>query len=109
MALIRSGTSPTMGAASPFRVVLTRLATDKGYLKVTTSDPKKLLADYPDLTMAELDALRDAAVLSGADLSKVDPLHSQSAAARPGSGVALGGDGCCCCCCCGVTGQIRMG
>jgi len=111
MALIRSGSSSVTvgGAAGQFRTVLTKLATDKGYLQATISNPAKLLADYPDLTVEELDALRDAAVLSGADFSRIDPLHAQMVGTRPGAGVALGGDGCCCCCCCGVTGKITMG
>lgn len=108
MALIgKEGSTATIGASgSRFRDVLTRLATDKGYLKATTDQPSKLLNDYPGLTVQELDALRDAAVLSGADLSKVDPLHAQMAAKRPGTGASLGGNGCCCCCCCGTTGQV---
>ena len=93
--------------ASQFKAVLTKLATDKGYLQATTKDPRKLLKDYPQLTIQELGALRDAAVLSGADVSAVDPLHADVAGARPGSGATLGGDGCCCCCCCGVTGTIK--
>ena len=96
------------GGGSQFKSVLTKLATDKGYLQTTTKDPKKLLADFPQLTIQELDALRDAAILSGVDVSNIDPLHEKIADARPGSG-ALGGDvtACCCCCCCGVTGAIK--
>ena len=111
MALIRSGSSSVTvgGAAGQFRTVLTKLTMDKGYLQATINNPAKLLADYPDLTVEELGALRHAAVLSGADFSRIDPLHAQMVGTRPGAGVALGGDGCCCCCCCGVTGKITMG
>lgn len=96
------------GGKSPFREVLTRLSTDKGYLQSATANPMKLLEDFPELTIQELDALRDAAILSGADVSNVDPLHARITGARPGSGESLGGDitACCCCCCCGTTGTV---
>lgn len=96
------------GAANQFKAVLTKLASDKGYLQSATMDPKQLLRDYPDLTIQELDALRDAAVLSGVDMSNIDPLHVKIAGIKPGQ-PAIGGDitACCCCCCCGVTGAIE--
>ena len=95
------------GGDSSFKSVLIKLATDKAYLHAATERPGTLLKDFPELTIQELDALRDAAVLSGADVSKIDPLHGAIAQARPGSGEALGGDGCCCCCCCGTTGTSQ--
>lgn len=97
------------GQESSFRKVLTKLSTDKGYLSAASADPKMLIKDYPELTIQELDALRDAAILCGADVTNVDPLHSNLASARPGSGDALGGDitACCCCCCCGTTGAVE--
>jgi hypothetical protein len=97
------------GAASQFKAVLTKLASDKGYLQSATKDPKQLLRDYPDLTIQELDALRDAAVLSGVDMSNIDPLHVKIADTRPGQPGIGGGDitACCCCCCCGATGTIQ--
>lgn len=100
------GPTPQLGLGSTegaFKSVLTKLASDKGYLRATVNMPKKLLEDFPELTIQELDALRDAAILSGADLSNIDPLHAGLAKARPGSGATLGGNGCCCCCCCGTT------
>jgi len=107
MALFGKAGSPGLGGPiSPFRSVLTKLATDKGYLQVALDNPSRLIEDFPDLTIQELDALRDAAALSGVDLSKIDPLHANVSSARPGSGVTLGGDGCCCCCCCGTTGEV---
>lgn len=108
MALMGPGRSPALGGAGgQFKAVLTKLASDKGYLNAATNDPRQLLKDYPDLTIQELDALRDAAVLSGVDMSNIDPLHSRIAATKPGQ-PALGGDitACCCCCCCGITGEV---
>ena len=109
MALMGREPSPGLGGTSgQFKSVLTKLATDKGYLQSATRDPQQLLRDYPQLTIQELDALRDAAVLSGVDMSNIDPLHAKIATAKPGE-PAVGGDitACCCCCCCGVTGAIR--
>jgi len=109
MALMGPERSPNLGGApSQFRAVITKLASDKGYLQSAINDPKQLLVDYPDLTIQELDALRDAAVLSGVDMSNIDPLHVKIAGTKPGQ-PGIGGDitACCCCCCCGVTGTIE--
>lgn len=91
-----------------FRAVLKRLSQDQAYLQETTTNPRKILEDFPDLTLQELDSLRDAAVLSGVDVREIEPLHDGIANMRFGQAL---GDGditaCCCCCCCGVTGAIR--
>ena len=96
------------GTASQFKAVLTKLCTDKGYLRAATANPKKLIEDYPGLTIQELDALRDAAVLSGADVSNVDPLHAKIYYSKPGQRGLGDGDitACCCCCCCCITGDV---
>jgi hypothetical protein len=109
MALIGSDSAPSLGGGggSKFRDVLSRLASDKGYLAACTATPTKILQDYPDLTLRELDALRDAAFLSGVDMTSINPLHEKISGFQLAQ-TQLGGDinGCCCCCCCGVTGQI---
>ncbi len=108
MALIGKARATLGGAPdNGFRAVLKRLSQDQTYRQETTKDPRKILDDFPGLTLQELDALRDAAVLSGVDLSEIEPLHDQIAGKRFGE---LGnGDitACCCCCCCGMTGNIR--
>jgi len=109
MALIGNRDTLLGGASdTAFRAVLKRLSQDQSYRQDTTANPKKVLEDFPGLTLQELDSLRDAAVLSGVDMMEIAPLHDKIANMRFGQQL---GDGditaCCCCCCCGVTGEIR--
>lgn len=86
-----------------FKEVLTRLVSDRNYLLATTANPRAILSDFPTLSVQDLQALRDAAVLSGVDMSNISPLND-GLTIRP-----LGDIGCCCCCCCGVTGAVIHG
>jgi hypothetical protein len=81
-----------------FRDALRRIATDTAYRNSAIQDPRKVLTDFK-LSMQDLRALRDAAVLSGADVSQVDKILSQAELGP------VPADACCCsCCCCGEAG-----
>ena len=110
MALIGEslGYSGTSADGGNFRSVLKRLSGDAAYVTSAIGDPSTILKDYPGLTLQELDALRDSAILSGVDVDSIDP-YRNGVASRTANSPTLGGDGCCCCCCCGVTGAVRRG
>ena len=94
-------TSPT------FKSALTKLATDTRYRQLTMTDPAKIRSDF-NLSINDLSALREAAQLSGADISKID-----SAIRAQRGGVASEDEDilietCCCCCCCGETAAVAF-
>lgn len=93
--------SPSNG----FREALRRIASDNTYRIDVTANPKKLLGDF-QLTKSDVEALRQAAIMSGADLTQVDALLSKPGVANyNGMKPMLMNNGCCCCCCCcGETG-----
>ena len=105
MALIGENSGSTQEG---FRLALRRFSSESQYVAEALSNPSIVLRDFPGLTMHELDSLRDAAVLSGTDVSSIDPLID-GVVNRAAGGPTLGGDGCCCCCCCGATGEVRRG
>jgi hypothetical protein len=81
-----------------FREALRRIASDTAYRNSAIQNPRIVLNDFR-LSLQDLRALRDAAVLSGADVSQVDNLLNQSQVGP------IPADACCCsCCCCGETG-----
>ncbi len=95
-----------LGSHESFRDALRRFSCDSAYVARALNQPSLILQDFPALSMQDLDSLRDAAVLSGVDVSSIDPIID-GVASRAGATPTLGGDGCCCCCCCGVTGVIE--
>ena len=90
-----------------FREALKTLANDVSYRNAAIKNPKKIMDDF-DLSLIELRALRDAAIMSGADVRVVDQMvagEMVAHAAYPGAEVADIDISCCscCCCCCGET------
>jgi hypothetical protein len=95
-----------------FKKALTQLASDDDYRLKATKDPKLIEHDFK-LTVKELHALREAAVLSGADVRAVDALRGKEIAARASKTDELSDEdefsiSCCscCCCCCGETAVV---
>lgn len=62
---VQFATSPTLESA------LSKLATDTRCRQLTTTGPAKIRSDF-NLSVNDLSALREAAQLSGADMSKID-------------------------------------
>lgn len=88
-----------------FRMALSRLASDVTYRERAMKEPTLIVRDF-DLSRKELMALREAAVLSGADISRVDQMRAAEILVNAsGMGVADVDVSCCscCCCCCGET------
>jgi hypothetical protein len=84
-----------------FKTALVRLASDSDYRQRATADPSIVTQDF-QLSERDLQALRQVAVMSGADVSAVDQV-----VADQGQGLASNINvtvSCCCCCCCGETG-----
>jgi hypothetical protein len=99
-------------AKEDFRSALTKLATDQTFRTSAISNPETIENTF-SLSITELQALRDAAVMSGADMSAVDALRGlriqERARGQLSPSLANGTSvSCCscCCCCCGETAVI---
>jgi hypothetical protein len=94
---------------STFQEVLTRLSTDNEYRNKATADPTLLTTDYK-MSLKELQALRQVAILSGADTKVVDRIRVD-AISRAGTNLDSVDVSCCscCCCCCGDTAVMVAG
>jgi hypothetical protein len=92
-----------------FRSALTKLASDPDYRQKAQKEPELIERDFA-LNVKELQALRQVAVLSGADVSVVDVFRGSkiSERARIGNPAEDVDVSCCscCCCCCGETAVI---
>jgi hypothetical protein len=101
-----------------FKKALTKLAGDVAYRNKAIHDPNIITHDFK-LSLAELEALRNAAEMSGADLTQVRKVRAQSfsthatatvsAAAVSAAALRINISCCsCCCCCCGETAVAPM-
>ncbi|MFF4888096.1 hypothetical protein ACWD6Q_34230 [Streptomyces nigra] len=104
------------GERQNFRQALNKLASDPDYRTVATADPQRLVSDF-QLEPKELEALRTAAIMSGADVTAVDLIRADSikqaalgrAKGETWASMENGGSGCsCCCCCCGETSVVTI-
>ena len=93
-----------------FQAVLTRLSTDKDYREQAATDPSLITMDYK-LSLKELQALRQVAILSGADTKVVDRLRADTIVNSGPAGLDSVDVSCCscCCCCCGDTAVTVTG
>lgn len=93
-----------------FKKALNKLATDKAFRDKALKSPEALTTEFK-LSVHELRALRQAAVMSGADVKQIDAIRSRAIKAGLASG-SLAADwdvdiSCCCCCCCGETSVVK--
>lgn len=105
---------PTSGG--DFKKAISKLSADSDYRNRAMKDPSLVTHDFK-LSLSELEALRNAAELSGADLTAVRKVRASSfehLAATPiqrlGAKVSDVNVSCCscCCCCCGETAVAPM-
>ncbi|MEA2998633.1 MAG: hypothetical protein QOK17_466 [Sphingomonadales bacterium] len=94
-----------------FKKALNRLATDERFRSVATAEPAKLTESF-ELSVRELHALRQAAILSGVDMTRINRVRLNEIERMQATSVSLAADwdidiSCCCCCCCGETGVVR--
>jgi hypothetical protein len=92
--------------SATFKNALSKLATDTRYRQIATSDPAKIQSDF-NLNLRDLTALREAAQLSGADMTRIDAIIL----AQKGNVSDVDVDierCCCCCCCCGETAALSL-
>jgi L-alanine-DL-glutamate epimerase-like enolase superfamily enzyme len=93
-----------------FKKALNKLATDQAFREKTLKSPESLTTEFK-LSVHELRALRQAAVLSGADMTQIDSIRSRAIKAGLATGnLAADWDidiSCCCCCCCGETAVVK--
>lgn len=100
--------SPRSGG--DFRRVLSRLASDSAYREAATRDPDLIAKDFK-LTLKELQALRQVAIMSGADVTQVNQIRAQEIRTQAAERLATDIDvSCCscCCCCCGETAVVPL-
>lgn len=91
-----------------FREALTRFASDPSFREEATRNPELVQENFK-LSLEELQALRQVAIMSGADVSEVDKARAQVFERLAGRVKAVDVDvSCCscCCCCCGETAVL---
>jgi len=117
----RAGTArstATVPDGAVFKQVLTKLASNATFRSQALQNPAMITKTYPSLTKLQLEALRDCAILSGANIATINKVRaaaistagSQSAAGA----IVIGGHSLgwsvsccsCCCCCCGETAVL---
>ena len=94
-----------------FKAALNKLSTDAAFRADVEKHPEKLTTTFA-LSLTELHALRQAAQLSGANMSAINKVRASELTriSTVGGAVADVGDinvSCCCCCCCGETSVAR--
>ena len=90
-----------------FAKALRALASDARYRDAATSEPSMVPRDFK-LTVRELKSLREAAILSGADVTAINRLRVGEMAAHINVSEVDNGCCCCCCCCCGETAALVL-
>ena len=123
----RAGTvqsKATVPDGAVFKQVLTKLATSSSFRSQALQDPTVITKKYPSLTMLQLEALRNCAILSGANIKSINKVRaaaiSSSSSINQTGAIVIGGSSggpghsvgwtisctCCCCCCCGETAVL---
>lgn len=92
-----------------FKTALNKLGSDTEFRAQVQKNPAILTKEFR-LSLTELNALRQVAQLTGADLTQINRVRATGIAAFKGAEVA---DidinvSCCCCCCCGETAVLRL-
>jgi|GEM_PF-2820124 hypothetical protein len=108
LAIVNAPVRPLPSRTS-FQEVLTRLSTDSNYRKQAMADPSLITTDYK-MSLKELQALRQVAILSGADTTVVDRVRVESIGRAATTLDSVDVSCCsCCCCCCGDTAVMIAG
>jgi len=117
----RAGTvqsKATVPDGAVFKQVLTKLATSSSFRSQALKDPSVITKSYPSLTKLQLEALRDCAILSGANIASINKVRaaaiSTSSAQTASMTITVSGHSIgwsvsccsCCCCCCGETAVL---
>jgi hypothetical protein len=92
-----------------FKSALNRLGSDNAFRDAVMKDPTTLTKDF-NLSIRELQALRQVAILSGVDAKVIDVQRAKAIQDFAARGAAAEIDvnvSCCCCCCCGETAVIH--
>ncbi len=104
----------TVATAEPdqFRQALTRLASDPAYREQASAEPSIITKDFR-LGLRELQALRQVAIMSGADVTAVNRLRAEAISKGANQSPMAQSDiniSCCscCCCCCGETAVVTL-
>ena len=92
-----------------FKAALNRLGSDDAFRTAVERDPEALTRDY-NLSIQQLHALRQAAILSGVNMTTIEATRIRAIDELNRAGNPLAVDvnvSCCCCCCCGETAVVR--
>ena len=91
-----------------FKAALNRLSTDTTFRKAVLARPETLTKEFK-LSLRELHALRQAAIMSGADMTRINKVRAREIANAKATLTDIDIDiSCCCCCCCGETAVVRI-
>ena len=88
-----------------FKKALNKLGADSEFRDKAMKHPETLTTEF-HLSLQELFTLRQAAILSGVDMTAINKLRA-SELAHGGVAATDINISCCCCCCCGETGVVR--
>ncbi len=94
---------------SVFKKALNKLSTDHAFREKAMTHPETLTNEF-HLSLKDLHALRQAAVLSGADMKAITRVRATEMAHMVSTNQLTDIDidiSCCCCCCCGETSVVR--
>ena len=91
-----------------FKAALSKLGADKAFRAQVEKNPAVLTKEF--LSLTELNALRQVALLTGADITQINKVRATGIAATNRAQLAaIDIDvSCCCCCCCGETAVLRV-
>jgi hypothetical protein len=107
----RAGTTSAAAVVKKgtFGKALQRCVTDSTFYASAIKSPGMITSTFPKISHAELDVLRDCAILTGANVAAINKVRDaaiSSAASSDGAIVDSSGNfvaftyPCCCCCCC---------
>src|SRR4051812_17617012 len=89
-----------------FKKALAKLSTDEAFRQKALTHPETLTTEF-HLSLRDLHALRQAAVLSGADMTQITRVRATEMGRMATTAGSLAdvdiNISCCCCCCCGET------
>ncbi len=93
---------------STFKAALNRLGSDAAFRADVIQNPSKL-TDTFHLSLTELHALRQAAQLSGVDMTAINKVRATELGHFAGTHPQATdvNVSCCCCCCCGETSVVQ--
>ncbi len=100
----------TKSNPATFKKALNKLGSDNVFREQAMKNPETLTKDF-HLSIKELQGLRQAAILSGVDMTAINRARADEISRFAGTHPGIAKDdiniSCCCCCCCGETAVVK--